>query len=182
MFRTFGNPTSYPPKIHLEPAPKRSESAIWYETDNSTLSPPVRAPKMLPHGPPRRPQNRRQTLHKSMKDRLRNGEAYWISFFCDLQRYSPPICTLFLIQFGCGLALARDKAKPKKIAPLLCENLIVDVHWPCNIVQKSMPKRLQNLDYLGYPLGTPKNTIFDVKTSPRWLPNFHFFSKIVLNF
>ena len=31
-----------------------------------------------------------------------------------------------------------------------------------------MPKRLQNQLYLGYPLGTLKNTIFDVKTSPRW--------------
>ena len=33
-----------------------------------------------------------------------------------------------------------------------------------------MPKRLQNQLYVGYPLGTLKNTIFDVKTSPRWTP------------
>ena len=38
------------------------------------------------------------------------------------------------------------------------------------IVPKSMPKRLQNRLRLGYPLGAPKNTIFDVQTSPRWLP------------
>ena len=41
-----------------------------------------------------------------------------------------------------------------------------------------MPKRLQNLLRLGCPLGTPKNTIFDVKTSPRWLPKISdFFQK-----
>ena len=39
-----------------------------------------------------------------------------------------------------------------------------------------MPKRLQDQLRLGYPLGNSKNTIFDVKTSPRWLPKIsHFF-------
>ena len=40
-----------------------------------------------------------------------------------------------------------------------------------------MPKRLQNRLRLGYPLGTPKNTIFDVQTSPRWLPKISDFFK-----
>ena len=41
-----------------------------------------------------------------------------------------------------------------------------------------MPKRLENQLYLGCPLGTPKNTIFDVKTSPRWTPKISdFFHK-----
>ena len=46
--------------------------------------------------------------------------------------------------------------------------LIFDVPRPSKIVPKSMQKRLQNQLYVGYPLGTLKNTIFDVKTSPRW--------------
>ncbi len=41
-----------------------------------------------------------------------------------------------------------------------------------------MPKRLQNQLYVGYPLGTLKNTIFDVKTSPSWTPKISdFFQK-----
>ena len=45
-----------------------------------------------------------------------------------------------------------------------------------------MPKRFQNRYDLGYPLGTPKNTIFDVKTSPRWLPKISdFFQKSCKN-
>ena len=41
-----------------------------------------------------------------------------------------------------------------------------------------MQKRLQNQLYVGYPLGTLKNTIFDVKTSPRWTPKISdFFQK-----
>ena len=48
------------------------------------------------------------------------------------------------------------------------ENLIFDVSRPSKIVPKSMQKRLQNQLYVGYPLGALKNTIFDVKTSPRW--------------
>ena len=40
-----------------------------------------------------------------------------------------------------------------------------------------MPKRLQNQLYVGYPLGTLKITIFDVKTSLRWTPIFPFFLK-----
>ena len=56
--------------------------------------------------------------------------------------------------------------------------LIFDVPRPSKIVPKSMPKRLQNQLYVGYPLGNLKNTIFDVKTSPRWttkIPVFFFF-------
>ena len=45
-----------------------------------------------------------------------------------------------------------------------------------------MPKRFQNQLYLGRPLGTPKNTIFDVKTSPRWTPKISvFFFKTTKN-
>ena len=67
-----------------------------------------------------------------------------------------------------------------KNATLPYENLIFDVSRPSKIVPKSMPKRLENQLYLGYPLGTPKNTIFDVKTSPRWTPKISdFFKKIV---
>ena len=41
-----------------------------------------------------------------------------------------------------------------------------------------MQKRLQNQLYVGYPLGTLKNTIFDVKTSPRRTPKISdFFQK-----
>ena len=41
-----------------------------------------------------------------------------------------------------------------------------------------MQKRLQNQLYVGYPLGTLKNTILDVKTSPRWRPKIsNFFQK-----
>ena len=65
-----------------------------------------------------------------------------------------------------------------KNATLPYENLIFDVSRPSKIVPKSMPKRLQNQLYLGYPLGTLKNTIFDVKTSPRWIPKISdFFQK-----
>ena len=46
---------------------------------------------------------------------------------------------------------------------------------PAEIVSKSMPKRLPNRLRLRYPLGTPKNTIFDVKTSPDGSPKFLFF-------
>ena len=68
-----------------------------------------------------------------------------------------------------------------KNATLPYENLIFDVSRPSKIVPKSMPKRLENQLYLGYPLGTPKNTIFDVKTLPRCLLKFSvfFFSKIL---
>ena len=38
-----------------------------------------------------------------------------------------------------------------------------------------MPKRLEYQLYVGYPLGTPQNTIFDVKTSPRWTPKIWIF-------
>ena len=38
-----------------------------------------------------------------------------------------------------------------------------------------MPKRFQNQLYLGYPLGTLKNTIFDVQTSPKWILKFSYF-------
>ena len=67
--------------------------------------------------------------------------------------------------------------KIQKNAALLYENLIFDVSRPSKIVPKSMPKRLENQLYLGYPLGTPKNTIFDVKTSPRWTPQISDFFK-----
>ena len=59
----------------------------------------------------------------------------------------------------------------QKNATIPYENLIFDVSRPSKIVPKSMPKRLENQLYLGYPLGTPKNTLFDVKTSARWTPN-----------
>ena len=57
------------------------------------------------------------------------------------------------------------------------ENLIFDVSRPSKIVPKSMPKRLQNQLRFGYPLVTSKNTIFDPKTSPRWLPKISDFFK-----
>ena len=45
-----------------------------------------------------------------------------------------------------------------------------------------MPKRLQNQLYVGYPLGALKNTIFEVKTSPRWTPKISdFFQKSLKN-
>ena len=62
-------------------------------------------------------------------------------------------------------------------ATLPYENLIFDVSRPSKIVPKSMPKRLQNQLYVGYPLGTLKNTIFDVKTSPRRAPKISDFFK-----
>jgi len=40
-----------------------------------------------------------------------------------------------------------------------------------------MQKRFQNQLYVGNPLGTLKNTIFDVKTSPRWTPKISDFFK-----
>ena len=58
----------------------------------------------------------------------------------------------------------------QKNATLPYENLIFDVSRPSKIVPKSMLKRLENQLSVGYPLGTLKNTIFDVKTSPRWTP------------
>ena len=58
----------------------------------------------------------------------------------------------------------------QKNANLPYENLIFDVSRPSKIVPNSLPKRLENQFYLGYPLGNLKNTIFDVKTSPRWTP------------
>ena len=68
--------------------------------------------------------------------------------------------------------------KCSKMVPLWYENHILAPCWPSEIVSKSMPKRLQNRLYLGYPLGTLKNTIFDVKTSPRWTPKISdFFHK-----
>ena len=68
--------------------------------------------------------------------------------------------------------------KCSKMVPLWYENHILASCWPSEIVPKSMPKRLQNRLYLGYPLGTLKNTIFDVKTSPRWTPKISdFFQK-----
>ena len=70
-----------------------------------------------------------------------------------------------------------------KNATLPYENLIFDVSRPSKIVPKSMPKRLENQLYLGYPLGTPKNTILDVKTSPRWTPKISdFFQKSSENY
>ena len=42
-----------------------------------------------------------------------------------------------------------------------------------------MQKRFQNQLYVGYPLGTLKDTILDVKTSPRWTPKISdFFQKL----
>ena len=38
-----------------------------------------------------------------------------------------------------------------------------------------MQKRLQNQLHVACPLGTLKNTIFDVKTSPRWTPKISVF-------
>ena len=67
--------------------------------------------------------------------------------------------------------------KCSKMVPLWYENHILALCWPSEIVSKSMPKRLQNQLYLGYPLGTLKNTIFDVKTSPRWTPKISDFFK-----
>ena len=68
--------------------------------------------------------------------------------------------------------------KCSKMVPLWYENHILAPCWPSEIVSKSMPKRLQNQLYVGYPLGTLKNTIFDVKTSPRWTPKISdFFQK-----
>ena len=68
--------------------------------------------------------------------------------------------------------------KCSKMVPLWYENHILAPCWPSEIVPKSMPKRLHNRLYLGYPLRTLKNTIFDVKTSPRWRPKISdFFQK-----
>ena len=79
-------------------------------------------------------------------------------------------------------ALILQTPKIKKNATLQYENLIFDVSRPSKIVPKSMPKRLENQLYLGCPLGTPKNTIFDVKTSPRWTPKISdFFKKAFKN-
>ena len=65
-----------------------------------------------------------------------------------------------------------------KMVRLWYENHILALCWPSEIVSKSMPKRLQNQLYVGYPLGTLKNTIFDVKTSPRRTPKISdFFQK-----
>ena len=61
------------------------------------------------------------------------------------------------------------------MVPLWYENHILAPCWPSEIVSKSMPKRLQNQLYVGYPLGTLKNTIFDVKTSPRRTPKISIF-------
>ena len=72
------------------------------------------------------------------------------------------------LQNGSKTILILQTPKIKKNATLPYENLIFDVHRPSKIVPKSMQKRLQNQLYVGYPLGTLKNTIFDVKTSPRW--------------
>ena len=72
--------------------------------------------------------------------------------------------------------------KIQKNATLPYENLIFDVHRPSKIVPKSMQKRLQNQLYVGYPLGTLKNTIFHVKTSPRWTTKISdFFQKSYKN-
>ena len=68
-------------------------------------------------------------------------------------------------------------SKCSKMVPLWYENHILASCWPSEIVQKSMPKRLQNELYVGNPLGTLKNTIFDVKTSPRWTPKISDFFK-----
>ena len=58
--------------------------------------------------------------------------------------------------------------------------LIFDVPKPSKIVPKSIPKRLQKQLYDGYPLGTLKNTIFDVKMPPRWTPQISdFFQKSI---
>ena len=60
--------------------------------------------------------------------------------------------------------------------------LIFDVPRPSKFVQKSMQKRFQNQLYVGYPVGTLKNTIFDVKTSPRWTTKISdFFQKSLKN-
>ena len=67
--------------------------------------------------------------------------------------------------------------KCSKMVPLWYENHILALCWPSEIVSKSMPKRLQNQLYVGYPLGTLKNTIFDVKTSPRRTPKISIFFK-----
>ena len=47
--------------------------------------------------------------------------------------------------------------------------LIFDVPRPSKIRSKSMPKCLQNQVYLGHPLGTLKNTIFEIKMPPKWI-------------
>ena len=65
--------------------------------------------------------------------------------------------------------------KCSKMVPLWYENHIWAPCWPSEIVSKSMPKRLQNQLYVGYPLGALKNTIFDVKTSPRRTPKISIF-------
>ena len=72
--------------------------------------------------------------------------------------------------------------KCSKMVPLWYENHILALPKPSKIVPKSMPKRLQNRLRLGCPLGAPKNTIFDVQTSPRWLPKISdFFQKSFKN-
>ena len=72
--------------------------------------------------------------------------------------------------------------KSSKFAPPWYENLIFDIRRTPKILPKSMQKRLQNQLYVGYPLGTLKNTIFDVKTSPRWTPKISdFFQKTYKN-
>ena len=68
-------------------------------------------------------------------------------------------------------------SKCSKMVPLWYENHILASCWPSKIVSKSMPKRFENQLYLGYPLGTPKNTVFDIKTSPRWTPQISDFFK-----
>ena len=62
-----------------------------------------------------------------------------------------------------------------KMVPLWYENHTFAICWPSEIASKSMPKRFQNQLYVGYPLGTLKNTIFDVKTSPRRTPKISIF-------
>ena len=75
-----------------------------------------------------------------------------------------------------GLILQRPKSS--KNATLPYENLIFVVPRPSKIVPKSMPKCLLNRLRLGYPLASPKNTIFDHKRPPRWSPEISdFFQK-----
>ena len=73
-------------------------------------------------------------------------------------------------------------SKCSKMVPLWYENHILASGWPSEIVSKSMPKRLQNKLYVGNPLGTLKNAIFDVKTSSRWTPKISYFFENSLNF
>ena len=100
-----------------------------------------------PQNPPNQAQNASKTLPQTLPKRIQNSISSY------------------------------NARNPKNMQPFHTKTSFLTFPDPQKSSQNRCQDTLKISFNLGYPLETPKNTIFDVKTSPRWTPKISDFFK-----